>query len=338
MNILFIKKNLRNIRKEILKMNQWIKRLFLIVSILTISTAVVYAEDSDTIDTTIESGDENNEVSSGEKVKTYHITTILEKGGKITPANPEVEEGKNQRFEIIPYEKYKITDVIIDGSNKGSISTYTFKKVTEDHTIKVKFLKVMNAAKEEELKWDNPFSDVNETDWFYDATRYVNKHDLFQGISETEFAPNSPLTRGMLVTVLFRFSNAIQYARSTFDDVPEDAYYSQAVCWASKNGIVNGIGNNQFAPDESITRQDLATIMYRYARFKGKGFAMNNAYLLDYADRDAISEYAYEPVCWCTTTKVMTEKDENQFDPTGLATRAETATIMQRLNEVFNNN
>ena len=196
-------------------------------------------------------------------------------------------------------------------------------------------MKIINEASEEEKKWNNPFTDVKESDWFYDAIRYVNKHELFKGISNTEFAPNSNITRGMLVTVLFRFSNAIEYSKATFDDVAKDAYYSEAVAWASKTGIVNGIGNNQFAPDTNITRQDLATIIYRYAKFKGKGFALNTTYLLDYIDRDSIAEYAYEAICWGTTTKVMNGKENNRIDPTGLATRAEVATIMQRLVKVF---
>ncbi|MBQ9314382.1 MAG: S-layer homology domain-containing protein [Clostridia bacterium] len=400
-----------------MKNSKWMKMLFLMVSILTISTSIVLADNTNSGDTTsiVNSGDEikvdntdtkiendsgekestdnekekintqsgeksdsedsktdiadnnttsgdkaiesedtnssNNKSSSGEsttdkadstdkssdsKVKKYKITTTLEKGGKITPENPEVEEGKSQRFEIVPYEKYKITDVIVDGINYGSTSTYTIHDIKENHTIEVKFLKITNEAKQEELQWNNKFVDVKSSDWFYDAVRYVNKHDLFKGVSDIEFAPNSNLTRGMLVTVLFRFSNAIEYAKSTFDDVSPDAYYTEAVSWATKNGIVNGVGDNKFAPDSNITRQDLATIIYRYARFKGKGFAINSPYLLDYIDRDSIAEYAYEAICWCTTTKVMNGKENNMIDPVGLATRAETATIMQRLADALN--
>jgi len=301
------------------------------------------AENNESAETTVTSGDSTSSMedetsgdnSNDEKVKKYKVITVLEKGGKITPENPEIEEGKSQKFIIQPYEKYKITDVIIDGENLGSISSYTISDIKEDHKIEVKFLKVTNETKEAEKEWNNPFTDVKETDWYFDAVRYVNKHGLFNGISTSEFAPNSNVTRGMLVTVLFRFSNAIEYARATFDDVDPEAYYSQAISWASKNGIVNGVGDNKFAPEEYITRQDLATIIYRYARFKGKGFASSNSYLLDYADRDAIAEYAYEAMCWCNTTKVVNGKNDNMVDPTGLATRAETAIIMQRLADVF---
>lgn len=300
---------------------KWIKCLFLIASMLIISTIVL--------------ADETNDTSSGESRKKYTVTTILEKGGKITPENPEIIEGKSQRFIIQPYKNYKIKHVIIDGEDVGSVSSYTLEKIKENHKIEVKFLKVMNASKEAEKEWNNPFEDVSEEDWFFDAVRYVNKHELLNGISEKQFLPNGKMTRGMLVTILFRFSNAVQYAKATFDDVSPDAYYSAAIAWANKNGIVNGIGNNQFNPDGVVTRQDLATILFRYAKSKGKGFALNGAYLLDYADQNEIADYAYEAVCWCTTTKVLTGKEENKVDPLGVATRAETAVIMQRLVSVF---
>lgn len=280
-------------------------------------------------------GASSSDTKDDTKVKKYKITTILEKGGKIVPENPEVEEGKDQKFEIIPYEKYKITDVIVDGINYGSTSIYTIKDIKEEHEIEVKFLKITNEAKEEEKAWDNPFADINSSDWFYDSVRYVNKHGLFKGLTETEFAPNNHLTRGMLVTVLYRFSGSTEYAKSTFDDVAQDSYYSEAVSWATKIGIVNGVGDNKFSPDSNITRQDLATIIYRYAKFKGKGFAIKSEFLLDYSDRDKIADYAYEAICWCTTTEIITGKGENIIDPIGLATRAETATIMQRLAEFF---
>ena len=119
--------------------------------------------------------------------------------------------------------------------------------------------------------------------------------------------------------------------KATFDDVAENAYYSEAVAWAAKNGLVNGIGDNKFNPDANVTRQDMATIIYRYMQYKGEGFKGMWAFLLDFNDRDEIAEYAYEPICYLTMNSIMTGRPGKLIDPKGLATRAEAAAIIERV-------
>ena len=124
-----------------------------------------------------------------------------------------------------------------------------------------------------EEKWINPFSDVKEEQWFYSSVEYVVKQGLFKGVSETEFAPQTPVTRAMLVTVLYRAEGEPQVqSKADFEDVPQDAYYSKAVDWGKECGIINGMSETEFSPDALITREQVATILFRYAIYKGMDF------------------------------------------------------------------
>ncbi len=117
--------------------------------------------------------------------------------------------------------------------------------------------------------WINPFSDISENDLYYDCIRTVYENGLMLGVSDTEFAPNSPVTRAMFVTVLYRMEGEPETGESSFSDVADNAYYSDAAAWASENGIVSGISSAQFAPDNALTRENMAMIVYRYAEYKG---------------------------------------------------------------------
>ena len=184
-----------------------------------------------------------------------------------------------------------------------------------------------------------PFTDVSQNDWFYDAVKYVYSGKLFSGVSDTEFAPNSPLTRAMLVTVLWRAEGKpyVNYAVS-FDDTDENAYYFEALRWAASEKIVEGISDTEFAPDANITREQIAAIMFRYAKFKNIVSDGEQAENLDYIDKNQISGWAAEAVSFCKQLGIMTGDDTNSFNPKNSATRAETAAITQRFSEKLNNN
>ena len=139
----------------------------------------------------------------------------------------------------------------------------------------------------------------------------------------------------MLVTILYRFDGATDTEKATFVDVDPNEYYSAPIAWAAKNGYVNGIGENKFAPEANITRQDLATIIYRYVKAQGNGFTGLWSFLLEYKDKDLIADYAYEPICWLTMNEVLTGKGNNLIDPLGNATRAETAKIMTVISDLL---
>ncbi len=269
---------------------------------------------------------------TGSSTTTYDITTKVENGGWITPGSASVKKGTSKEFTINTYDGYELIDVLVDGKSVGKVTTYTFKDVRANHTLEAKFKGESTLPTGSSTDtWNNPFTDVKPDDWFYNYVKYAFENGLFKGTTNTTFEPNRHLTRGMLVTVLYRYVGATDTEKSTFDDVDPDMYYSAPIAWAAKHGYVLGIGENKYNPDANITRQDLATIMYRYIKAQGKGFTGLWSFFLDYPDKENISEYAFEAVCYMTKEGILNGKDGGMFDPIGLATRAETAAIMQRL-------
>ena len=182
----------------------------------------------------------------------------------------------------------------------------------------------------EDTDWKNPFADVTESDWFYDAVRYVYQNGLFGGVSQSLFDPNGRITRGMLVTVLYRTEGKPEPgAASKFEDVPEGAYYADAVAWAAENGIVKGYTETEFAPEEFISREQIAAVLHRYAVFAGNA-AYAAGSLAEFADRDQISPWAMEDVVWAVREKLIQGNGGGLLNPQGTATRAETSAMLQR--------
>ncbi|MDR2088577.1 MAG: S-layer homology domain-containing protein, partial [Clostridiales Family XIII bacterium] len=182
--------------------------------------------------------------------------------------------------------------------------------------------------------WTNPFTDVNKSDWYYGDVEFVLANGLFVGTSATSFSPRLPMTRGMIVTVLGRLAkiDTGQYAGDSFDDVAADKYYAAFVRWAKESGIVSGVGGNLFAPDSDITRQDMAVILCRYARFMGIELPKKEEKRA-FADEARIAGYASEAVYAMREAGIITGKPGNLADPQGKATRAEVAAMFHRFVE-----
>ena len=176
------------------------------------------------------------------------------------------------------------------------------------------------------------FTDVRTNNWFAGAVEYVVNNGLFSGVSDTSFAPNEPVTRGMLVTVLWRAAGEPSASASAFADVPADAWYAKAVAWANANGIVQGYDASTFAPDDRITREQLAAIFQRYAGFKGMETS-GRGDLSQFGDTGALSNWAQEGVSWAVGAGLISGKGDGILDPQGGATRAEAAAILQRFLE-----
>ena len=179
---------------------------------------------------------------------------------------------------------------------------------------------------------DMPFTDVKEEDWFYGAVVYAYQNSILTGTGETTFSPNGPMTRSMLVTALWRLEGEPEASgASGFPDVKQDAWYAEAVDWASQTGIVSGTGAG-FDPEGSVTREQIASILYRYAKLKGWDVS-KTASLQDFADGADTSAWATRAMEWAYAEKLITGKDGNRLDPQGQATRAEVAAILMRLLE-----
>ncbi|MCL1855335.1 MAG: S-layer homology domain-containing protein [Clostridia bacterium] len=186
----------------------------------------------------------------------------------------------------------------------------------------------------------NPFTDVKESDWFFEAVNYVYTSKLMNGTSDTLFSPNASLTRAMLVTILYRYDHPgasttpPMEGNKTFSDVEAGGWYTDAVIWASANGIVTGYGDGKFGPNDNITLEQFAAILYRYAQKKGFD-ASKTTDLSAYTDTGQISAYALEAMKWANATDLITGRTQTTLAPLGTATRAEAATLLMRFIELI---
>ena len=178
--------------------------------------------------------------------------------------------------------------------------------------------------------WVNPFSDVKDTDWFFDAVKFVSANGLMNGTAATTFAPDANLTRAMLVTVLYRYEKEPAVSgNGGFTDVPDGQWYTDAIAWAAANGIVNGVGDGKFNPNGSITREQLAAILYRYEQRKGDDIGAHGD-LSTYTDGAKTALWAADAVRWAVGNGIITGTSASTVDPQGTATRAQVATMLMR--------
>lgn len=204
-------------------------------------------------------------------------------------------------------------------------------KVTGSLTLYAKWTEGAEASGEN--KNGNIFADVSKDSWYYEAVEYVYENKLMQG-TDKGFEPEGLMTRAMLVTVLYRMENPTEeYEKSIFLDVPEDEWYSDSVAWAAANGIVTGINDREFAPNENITREQIAVIIYRYAKLKSYDIS-ENTNILSYEDFDEISEYAVPAMQWAADKGIINGKTDSTLNPSDYGTRAQLAAILMRFAEM----
>ena len=210
---------------------------------------------------------------------------------------------------------------------------YTFAGWYLDADLTEKVTEVtLNASTSIYAKWTKngmPFTDVKVGTWYYDAVAFVYENGLMQGTSATRFSPDSSLTRAMLAQILYnRAGKPTVKDKSAFTDVANDAWYADAVIWAYGEGIVSGVGGGKFAPDASITREQLAAMLYRAA-----GSPEVQETTLTFNDASKVSSYAKSAICWAVEEGIVTGKGGNRLDPTGTATRAEVAQMLARFEQ-----
>ena len=175
------------------------------------------------------------------------------------------------------------------------------------------------------------FTDIGAGDWYHEAVDFAVENGLFGGMSATTFEPNTAMTRAMLVTVLWRYEGSPAEGTNSFTDVPDGQWYTDAVAWAAHNGIVGGVGNNRFDPNGNITREQMATILFRYSN--SLGLDTSDREELDYfPDGDQVSAYAVDALSWAVSTGLI-NGSEGKLLPQGNATRAQVATILMRFIE-----
>lgn len=176
-----------------------------------------------------------------------------------------------------------------------------------------------------------PFTDVDTAKWYHLSVDYVLTHKMMNGVSSRAFAPNANLTRGMLVQILYNLEGKPKGTAANFSDVQADAWYAEAVGWAASNKVVTGYADGTFRPNVAVTREQAAAILYRYAKSKVIDVSVGeNTNILSYVDVQQASEYAIPALQWAVGAGVLNGKNGDRLAPTGTATRAEIAAIMQR--------
>ncbi len=179
---------------------------------------------------------------------------------------------------------------------------------------------------------DRQYNDVFASDWFYDAVKYVSSNDVMIGVADLEFAPETELTRGMAVTILSRIYGAdvSGFTHTAFTDVDIDKYYGVHVAWAKQNGIVHGMTETEFCPDDFMTREQVCVILSNFFDFCG--LSTRNTPVQSFADEDKIGKWALEAVLRMQRGGIVNGRNDNTFDPKGYITRAEFAQIVYNTN------
>ncbi|MDR0490312.1 MAG: S-layer homology domain-containing protein [Oscillospiraceae bacterium] len=181
--------------------------------------------------------------------------------------------------------------------------------------------------------WKNPFLDVSSTDWFYGDIAWIQANRLMNGTGNNRFSPQIPMSRAMLVTVLYRLAGEpAETNNTTFSDVVKGVWYTDAVAWASVNGIVNGISATKFSPGDNITREQIATMLFRYAKFTDTDISARED-ISRFIDANRVSDYAKDAISWAVALKIIAGRPGGVLDPKAAATRAEVAAILHRYSE-----
>ena len=187
--------------------------------------------------------------------------------------------------------------------------------------------------------FENPFTDVSESDWFFNDVKFVYQNGLMNGTSATTFSPEGTTSRGMIVTILWRMAGSPDMEDKIwgypFADVDATAYYGTAVYWARLNGIAGGYDDATFGPNDPITREQMAVMMYRYAQYMGYDTTQGGMAIREYADYGQVSSYALEAMDWANATGIVTGTSESTLSPQGQATRAQAAAMFTRFCEQY---
>jgi|GEM_PF-5818458 len=274
--------------------------------------------------------------SSSMKVVSLKVgeDSALAAAGGIEDIAPDItvsEGGKTLAYDygrsilIVPDEGYVVSSITRNGE-KLAISD-RLVNLDENDVIEIVF-RQSDSALGIKHKYDE-FTDISGH-WAYDAICYMVESGLASGTSATTFSPDERITRAMLVTMLGRLEKATAGKSCPFGDVPAGSYYESYVTWANEKGIVTGDSASSFYPDRPLTRQELAAIIYRYAKYKEKSLKYSPEIFENYTDSSEIADWAVHAVGYCVENQIMNGRTASTIEPEGTATRAEVATILYR--------
>ena len=271
--------------------------------------------------------------SSSSGTTRYSVEVRGTTGGTVTASPTRAAKGATVTLTVRADEGYQLDGLTVTDSKGGTVKltdkgsgTYTFTMPASKVTVQATFTQNQSGTL--------PFTDVKTGDWFYEAVQYVYDKGMMTGVSADRFAPASTTTRGMIVTILYRLENEPAVSGgSAFTDVESGAWYANAVAWAAANDIVNGTSATTFAPNSPITREQMATMLYRFAQYKGMDAVTLQENLTGYPDGGQVSDYAIPAMNWAVGQGLIAGMENGTLVPQGSATRAQVATILMRFCE-----
>lgn len=294
-----------------------------------------YTVQNVTKDCTVHATFSKNSSSGGSSSSSTRYTVSVEDtdNGSVKVSPTRASRGTTVTITVKPDEGYELDKLTVTGKDGDSIKLtdkgdgkYTFKMPASKVEVEAVFTAIETEPEQPESL---PFTDVSSGEWYYDAVAYVYEKGLMDGTSAVTFDPGAVLTRAMTAQVLWNLAGSpAAPGGAGFTDVAADAWYAGAVNWAAAQGIVAGYDTGAFGPEDAVTREQLAAMLYRYA-----GTPEPTGGLDGFADKDAASGYAADALCWAVGEGLLTGKDGGRLDPAGTATRAEVAVILMRFAE-----
>lgn len=274
---------------------------------------------------------------------TYKPTLQQPEHGKITVSPKAPEKGDKVTVTVVPEDGYELDTITVTDKNGKSVEvtrnadgTYSYIQPRGRVTISVAMKEVETVCPRDGACPVTRFTDTDTAEWYHDGVHYCVENGLMQGTSETTFAPSLTTSRVMIATILWRLSGSPKAKTGvSIPDCEANSWYSAAVAWASEMGVVKGYGSGNFGPNDPITREQMAVMLWRYAQSKDLDVSVGeDTNILSYKDFAEISEWAVEALQWAAGSGVMNGKDGGGLDPQGLASRAEVATMLMRYCEL----
>ena len=265
----------------------------------------------------------------------YLITVDRVSGGRVTVQPGRADRGDTVTITVYPNDGYELDELVVTDSRGNEIdldarsaTRFTFTMPGGKVTVEASFVREGGQPQVPQTT----FADVPASAWYYNAVEYVYENGLMSGVSGGRFAPDDTLTRAMLVQTLYAMEGRPASASAGFADVASGDWYASAVNWAAANGVVSGVSETGFGPNNALTREQLALILYRFAQYKGYDVT-GTSDLAAYADGSSVSSWAAEAMGWAVDAGLISGVGGNQIAPTGTASRAQVAQILMNFCE-----
>ena len=311
----------------------------------TLTATLLPSGRNTSVKVTVQGGESNGGSSGGGTVTAGHKVTLPDtvSYGSASASAKQAKAGEQVTITVTPEEGYQTAAVNVIDENGNAVEvtdngdgTYTFTMPDTAVTVTPVFVKEGGSTCPRDDSCPmTPFTDADKQAWYHDGVHWAIEKGIMNGTGENTFEPLTSTSRAMIVTMLWRMEGSPQVDDNmTFKDVPDSQWYTDAVRWAEANGIVNGYSEDAFGPDDKVIREQIVTILYRYAQFKGMDVSKSEtAYLNDYTDAKDISEWAVKAFRWAVDAGVIQGMTETTLSPKGDAVRAQVATILMRFSE-----